>query len=109
MPLPVVAATGLLPSVPVELALVEPAALVVDGGAGGPFGPGGACVVVVGCAVGSGVAVLASSRAANDCVSVPCAAADDCDHWEAWEARVALTSDAILDTARAFETTGCRN
>jgi len=109
LPLPVAAATELLPSVPVELALVEPAALAVDGGAG-PFGPGGACVVVVvDCPVTSGAAVLASSRAANDCVSVPCAAADDCDHWEAWEARVALTSDVILDTARPFETTGCRN
>jgi hypothetical protein len=61
LPLLVAAATELPPSVPVELAFVEPAALAVDERPGGPFGPGGACVVVVDCAVTFGVAVLAST------------------------------------------------
>jgi len=57
------------------------------------------CGGAAGCAPESGAAVLASRIAANDCVSVPCTVTDACDRCEDWHARVALTSDAILDTA----------
>ncbi len=89
---------------PPELVPAEPAASDVGVGAGegagdaaaGAGGGGGCCVP------GSDAAALASRMAANDCVSVPCTVAGICDLCEDWDARVALTSDAILDTAESL-------
>jgi hypothetical protein len=116
---PLVAEVGLLllpagcweplpPFAPLELAFALPLASAADeeaeDGAEGPLGAAEACGGVGGgdCAPESGAAVLASRISANDCVSVPCTIADAWDRWEAWDARVALTSDAILDTAESL-------
>ncbi len=101
---PVAGCSELLPLfAPPAFASAELLASAVDAGAGeGVVGAaagagGGDC-----CVPGSDAAALASRIAANDCVSVPCAVADICDLWEDWDARVALTSDAILDTAESL-------
>jgi hypothetical protein len=58
---------------------------------------------------GSAVAVLASSRAAKDCVLGSCVAAAACCHCDEARERAIPTSDAILDTVRPnAKTDGCR-
>lgn len=117
--LPVVAEVGLLLSAawweplpllaPLELAFAKPVGLGADEGAEegaeGPPGPVGACGGGGGdCVPEFGATTPAARISANDCdcVSVPCTVADACDLWEDWDARVALTSDAILDTAESL-------
>lgn len=58
----------------------------------------GGCAVGAGAAAGVGAGVLASSKSANDCVSVPCTIVDICCHCDDGIEGVAPTSDAILDT-----------
>ena len=60
----------------------------------------GLCGGLGGCAVGAGAGagILASSKSANDCVSVPCTIVDICCHCDDGIEGVAPTSDAILDT-----------
>jgi hypothetical protein len=80
-----------LGSVGGEAACEMPLCVAAEAGGGGPTGGGDN---------GSEPAVLASSRAAKDCVSGSGVAAAACCHCEEASERAIPTSDAILDTVR---------